>query len=120
MQDENYFGDSDDDNNNLKQELKNNLDLEEDNFDDDLMGGEEDRKMLAQLTELEREQILMARHKKREDMLRKKELLDKLNKQKAQERSGLRGDFDRLKVSVFWQRNSLLTFDLEGQKSQKN
>lgn len=80
MQEENYFGDSDEENSNLKQQLKHNINLEEDNFDDDLMGGEEDRQMLAKLTELEREEILMERHKKREDMLRKKELLSKLDK----------------------------------------
>ena len=66
MEQENYFGDSDSDNE-IQKELKNNINANEDNFDEDLMGDEEDRKYLASLTELEREKILMERHAKRED-----------------------------------------------------
>lgn len=47
----------------------------EDGFDEELMGDEADRDRLNEMTELEREKILMDRHQKREELLKKRELL---------------------------------------------
>lgn len=52
------------------------------------MGDEEDRKMLASLTMLEREKILTERQTKRDDLRRKKEALEKLNRKRGEERFG--------------------------------
>lgn len=49
--------------------------LFEDGFDEELMGDQADRDRLNELTELEREKILMDRHQKREELLKKRDLL---------------------------------------------
>jgi hypothetical protein len=65
------------------------------------MGDDKDREYLNSLTELEREKILNARHKKREELKRKKELLDKLNNERGaeNERRNRLQEMDKLKVS---------------------
>ena len=40
----------------------------DDGYDDDLMGDEEDRRMLNEMTEMKREQILFERYEKREEL----------------------------------------------------
>lgn len=59
-----------------------------DGYDDDLMGDDEDRQFLAGLTELEREKILTERQNKRDDLRRKKEALEKLDRKRGEERFG--------------------------------
>lgn len=95
MEDENFFGEeSDSDNDNkIKRELKSKLRANKDDYDHDLMGDDEDRIHLSGLTEIEREKILMERHAQREDRLRKKELLDKLNRKKGEEKYGVAVSF---------------------------
>ena len=91
MQEENFYGDESDSDsqNDIKKQLKSTIKASSDNYDKDLMGDNQDREYLLSLTELEREKILMERHAKREDLSRKKELLDKLNKKKGEERYGV-------------------------------
>jgi len=48
------------------------------------MGDDEDRKFLESLPELEREQILHSRHEKKMDIQRKKELLDRMNRERGE------------------------------------
>jgi hypothetical protein len=67
MQEENFFGDSDSDQDNIQKQLQNKVNAAKDSFDEDLMGDAEDRQHLAGLTELEREKILMERHAKRQE-----------------------------------------------------
>lgn len=102
MEEENFFGESDSDNENqIQKQLKTNINAAKDDFAEDLMGDADDREHLQGLTELQREEILMQRHAKREEHQRKKELLDKMSRQKV-ERSGRRGGFDDLKVNTIF------------------
>jgi hypothetical protein len=59
-----------------------------DGYGDDLMGDDEDRENLAKMTELEREKILMERQNKRDELKRRKEALEKLDRKRGQERFG--------------------------------
>lgn len=59
-----------------------------DGFDEDLMGDDEDRFNLAQMTQLEREKILGERQRKRDELKRKKEVLEALDRKRGHERFG--------------------------------
>ena len=67
-----------------KQKFKPSID----GYADDLMGDDEDRQNLASMTELDREKILGERQSKRDELRRRQEALDKLDRKRGQERFG--------------------------------